>query len=846
LIRDSEPEQSEEFLEKALQLSKSTHDDEGIADCLSELAQLQLNKNEVKGSLHNFHVAATTYQQIGHLEKGIVCFRKLGLIQFGIGNYKDSLESELAALKMAKEHQEQDAAAEIHNRIGEILKILGDFIASIEHHTAALQIFESNKDLSNISISCYLIGNCFNWANELDEAYNFLNRSLTIAEDIENKKLQVKPTGSLAILYTKLREYDKAHDYFLRSIELVNVTGNNLLKADLLKNMGNLYYEQDKLDEAIQILNESVELIDKENVKEPLIHTYKLLAATYEKKGEIRESLTYYKKYISLSDEQSNKEISLKSKGLQLKYDFEGLQKEKDIAEKTVELKDKFIANLSHEIRTPLNGVLGMANLLSDTKPTPEQLEYINTIKLSANNLITIINDLLDFSKIQDGVVKIENREFDVHELLSNIVQLFKVKADEKNIELNCSFDKNLPKIIIGDASRLNQIILNIVSNAIKFTESGKIKIESKITSHQNLDAKILFTISDTGIGIDQKELESIFESFTQIKGKSDKLYSGTGLGLSIAKQLTELQNGVISVSSKPGSGSTFKIEIPFRLLEPILKEDITTTDSSFTPRDLSDINVLLVEDNKVNQFLAKKILCKMGFKVDVASSGQEALDYFSKGMSCDVILMDVQMPEMNGYELTGYIREFKNGQLSNIPIVALTAYASSNEKDKAAQAGMNEYLTKPYSPDELLSVILSVTRNAPDTNKPGTEQKINEAAIRTTSDNLIELFGGSITDVISLLQMLVVQIPQIVGEIKTSIEEKNWSFTFQSAHKLKSSLHLLKIEQLNNMIAEIEEYSKDQTETERIPQLFKSFSELSIQTVRLLKSEILRLKKIN
>ena len=182
----------------------------------------------------------------------------------------------------------------------------------------------------------------------------------------------------------------------------------------------------------------------------------------------------------------------------------------------------------------------------------------------------------------------------------------------------------------------------------------------------------------------------------------------------------------------------------------------------------------------------------------------------------------------------------------SNIPIVALTAYASSNEKDKAAQAGMNEYLTKPYSPDELLSVILSVTRNEPEKTNSESIEQINEAAIRTTSDNLIELFGGSRTDVISLLQMLVVQIPQIVGEIRSSIEDKNWSFTFQSAHKLKSSLHLLKIDQLNNMIAEIEEYSKDQTETDRIPILFSTFSELSVQTVKLLKSEILRLKKIN
>ncbi len=843
-IRDTEPGQSEEVLTKALNLARNIPDDRSIAICLSELAVHLISRNDIKGGLAFYDEAACIFEQIEKLEDAVSCYRKLSEIQSGISNFKDALDTELKALRLIKIYNDPLQEANGQNRIGEILKNIGDYKKAISHHEMALEITGEVGDKSLMSATCFYIGNCYNWVNELDMAYNYLDRALTIAEDLKDKSLQVKPTGSLAILYTKLREYDKALDYFFRAIELANALGNKLLKADLLQHLGKLHLETRKYEDALSVLDESLNIVNEEEVKAPLGQIYMLLAEVYEKKGDFREALNYYKKFMVISGDVVNEEVALKSKGLQLKYDFEELRKEKDLAERTVRLKDEFIANLSHEIRTPLNGVLGMAGLLGDTKPTPEQLEYINTIKLSANNLIGIINDLLEFSNIQAGRVVFEKKEFNLKDSIVGVLQMYKVKADEKNIRLEHNIQNNLPDTIIGDSTRLNQILLNLVNNSVKFTESGSIKIHVSLVSTEGLDIKLLFEVTDTGVGIPQDKLDSIFESFTQVSDDTSKLYGGTGLGLAIVKQLTELQKGSISVVSASGKGSSFKVELPFRLKEPVKTPSGGRKGAGVPARDLTGVSVLLVEDNKVNQFLAQKLLSKMGFNVELASSGKEALQFLNNGNTCDVILMDVQMPEMTGYELTKNIRSLHNKSISSIPIIALTAYASANEKEKARLAGMDEYLTKPYSPNELLSVIMKVTAKSEAENNSMVNDEVQPQTIRDSTEKLVTLFGGNRSDVLSLLQMLVVQIPQIVDEMGQQIKIGNWAATFQSAHKLKSSLGLLKIKSLSNLITEIEEYSRDKGDPERITPLYNKFQLLANQTVALIKSEIVRLKQ--
>ncbi|MBK6642463.1 MAG: tetratricopeptide repeat protein [Bacteroidetes bacterium] len=847
-LRDADLMQSEEFFEKALNLAKNAQFSTGIGECLLELGNIQNEKGNTRQALSLLHEATALYERIAAPLRACESEQAISDICFRIGNYQEALESQLKALNFARHSENISLKGSIYNRLGEIYKALTDYNKAIENHELALRIFDESGNESMVSITNYYIGNCYNWADNLDKSYEYLDRSLTQADSLSNPELQVKPTGSLAILFTKLKEYDKSLDYFFKAIDYVNITGNVILKADLLKSLGNLYIETGEYTKAISILNESLQIAETLKVKYPKNLIHRFLADAYEKAGDYRNALTHYKNFNSLSGELMNEEVVLKTKGIQLRYDLEETLKEKELAEKTVLLKDQFIANISHEIRTPLNGVLGMANLLADTNPTPEQLEYINTIKLSANNLIVIINDILDYSKIHSGEIRFESSEFRIKELLTGMVQVLKVKAEEKKIKLNLTIDDNLPELLIGDAVRLNQILLNLLNNSVKFTDKGSVSLDMQLVESHDLTIKILFKVTDTGIGISSDKIHSIFDSFTQANYDKNRVFGGTGLGLTIVKQLVQLQGGSISVNSTLGSGSVFKVELPFKLLKKLEKTTGGKKAGSKIPlNDLSDVTILLVEDNKVNQFLAQKLLNKMGFQVEIANNGTEAVASLQAG-KFDVILMDVQMPVMNGYELTQVIRTTLPHPVNQIPIIALTAYASNHEKEKALALGMSDYITKPYSPHELLTTILKQVNGKPKVAEVApapSESSITVEDIRNSSEKLILLFSGSTEDVMSLLHMLIGQIPQLLGESEDHIRQQNWPATFQAVHKLKSSVNLLKINILHNLVAELEEFSRDQIHTERIPAVFDDFKKACEISVKLLKDEVIRLKKL-
>lgn len=846
-LREADELQSVEFFEKAMLLSRNAGFSQGIAECLIDLATINYGRGETGDALHQYHEASSLFEKSGDLQKAFDCQQFLSDICYKIGNYDQALEARLSALHFAKEMKNSKLVASSYNKTGDVYKALGEYEKAIENHRHALKMFEVLGEKQMLAMTNYFIGNCYNWANELDPAFSYLDTSLKLADELNDPAVQVKPTGSLAILFTKMQEYDKSMDYFFRSIDYVNITGDLFLKADLLKSFGNLFIEKKEYDKAIQVLSESLSIAEEINIKYPKNLIHRFLADAYEKSGDYKNALHHFQISTLISGELINEAVALKTKSIQLKYDLEETRKEKELAEKAIHNKDQFIANISHEIRTPLNGVLGMSNLLADTNPTAEQLEYINTIKLSANNLIAIINDILDYSKIHSGELKFDSNEFRIREVITGIAQVVKIKADEKKIRLTFNYDDQIPEILVGDQERLSQILFHLFSNAIKFTDTGTVSVDMQMLESKGLTIKLLFTVTDTGIGIEEENIHSIFESFRQVSSDNKRIYGGTGLGLSIVKQLVELQGGSISVNSKVGEGSVFKAELPFKLLHALeKKQGDNGSKRDVTIQDLTLVKILLVEDNKVNQFLAQKLLTKMGFKVVIANNGNEALTILNKE-SFEIILMDVQMPEMNGYELTQIIRSTLPVPVNQIPIIALTAYASNQEKEKARNLGMSDYITKPYSPHELLTSILKhvrSTKNGNDEDKKINENEITVEDIRLTSDKLIQLFSGSTEDVLSLLHMLVGQIPQLIKESEEHIRTKSWPSTFQSIHKLKSSVNLLKINILKNKVAELEEFSRDQIHTDRIPPVFEELKKACEQTVSLIKDEIVRLKK--
>ncbi len=377
----------------------------------------------------------------------------------------------------------------------------------------------------------------------------------------------------------------------------------------------------------------------------------------------------------------------------------EQLIQAKELAEAAAKAKGLFLSTMSHEIRTPMNAVIGIANLLLNENPTKEQLESLQTLKFSAESLMYLINDILDFSKIDAGKIELESTEFHLGQLLVNIKQSFISKADEKGLKLHLQVDPELPQILIGDPIRVAQIITNLISNAIKFTEIGDIKIEAKVKENTSERTIINFSISDTGIGIPPDKIPYIFEHFIQASSDTTRKYGGTGLGLAITKKLIELFDSQISVESNVGVGTKFFFELRFINSDQL--NLIIEPKKHLKIEPLTGMKILLVEDNDINTFVVVRFLKNWDIAYDVAQNGAIAVELHHKNRY-DLILMDLQMPVMDGYEATIAIR-LKD---KKTPIIALTANAFSDIKQKVLEVGMNDYITKPFDPDDLYKKI--------------------------------------------------------------------------------------------------------------------------------------------
>lgn len=386
----------------------------------------------------------------------------------------------------------------------------------------------------------------------------------------------------------------------------------------------------------------------------------------------------------------------------------EALIRAKVQAEQAAIAKSQFLSTMSHEIRTPMNAVIGFTHLLMQD-PREDQKEYLKTLKFSAENLLVLINDILDFSKIEAGKIEFEEVEFSVRDLISNIKQATTQKASEKNIQLKLMIDDDIPEIVTGDPVRLGQILTNLVSNAVKFTTKGKVTICTTLISNNSSKTTINFEVKDTGIGIPKEKQESIFESFTQASSDTTRKYGGTGLGLTITRRLLELQGSEIRLKSVEGEGSVFSFDLSFG--SSTRKISKSKTFHKMFKESLKGTRVLIAEDNQINVVLAKEFFRRWDVDCDVAENGIIALQLV-KTNDYDLILMDLQMPEMDGYETTEQIRKLNGTRYKELPIIALTASAMLNIQDKAFIIGMNDYISKPFNPDELYSKIKQYSRH--------------------------------------------------------------------------------------------------------------------------------------
>jgi PAS domain S-box-containing protein len=377
-------------------------------------------------------------------------------------------------------------------------------------------------------------------------------------------------------------------------------------------------------------------------------------------------------------------------------------------AEEAAFSKQQFMSTMSHEIRTPLNEVIGITNLLYQSNPREDQMEFINTLRFSANHLLTLVNDILDYNKMEAGKIVFEKTEFDLASMLEDIKRSYSHRAQEKGISFTVEKSSDLPGSLIGDPFRLNQIISNLISNAMKFTASGGVSLKATVKERQNKRAVLEFSVTDTGIGIAKEKLEEIFESYAQASADTTRKYGGTGLGLAICKRLVDLQGGTISVASEPDKGSVFTFSLEYTL--PDAGAKATDQSAAETMKGLVGKKILVAEDNKINFFVANKFLESWGVVVTHVENGSLALEEINKH-EYDLVLMDLHMPVMDGIEATRIIRSSDDKRISEMPIVALTAAVMSESQDKIDNLSINDYVLKPFKPKDLYDRIAKHVR---------------------------------------------------------------------------------------------------------------------------------------
>ncbi len=682
--------------------------------------------------------------------------------------YSKSIAYSLLSFKHAKEMRNSSAVALSLNNIGEVLESKKNYDKAFAYFNRSLIEYEKLGEANRITDLCNEIARVLHIQGKTNEAILY---SLKASESAlkQNHKYALQASYSLlSDLYAAKKDYEKAFKYNKLEAQYKDslLTEKNMMATARMQ----VEFDSERKDGEIVLLHKN-KLLQQETINAFAYYRNVLIA------GCIVLSMLLLVLAIRYREKQKTANQILKAK---------------EEAEHAKEMQEQFLANTSHEIRTPMNGILGMATQLRETNLSPKQKEYLSAINESANDLLVIINDLLDISRMKAGKMIFTSVPFNLTEALKPIVFVFENRCREKGIGLELKTDEKIPVTVVGDRVRLIQILNNLVANAVKFTEKGMVSVLLELAGREENQISISFKVRDTGIGIPHEMLPRIFESFTQVDAKTTRKYGGTGLGLTICKQLVEQMGGKIHVSSKINHGSEFDFVLPFETIN-VSTSAVSENDQVLVSKNLEGARFLVVDDNKLNRQVARLTLEKWKAHVYTAESAKDAFRILSEHDNIAAIFMDITMPEMDGFEATNYIRTNFKGTYANIPIIAMTASAFTGDREKCLALGMSDYISKPFRPDELYIVI---ERNI---------RSVDEEKSVTDFTLLYEKADGDNSYLIDIMALYIEEMPGYVQELKAAIESGDRKAVRDQAHKMKSPVGLFGANELKSILQSIE-----------------------------------------
>jgi signal transduction histidine kinase/FixJ family two-component response regulator len=808
------------YFKQALEYYTGLNDKQYRAVAINKIAHSYLDKAIANDDSLSYYKAMKYYNkaldiafEVNDTHKITVAYVNLANAYNKLGNKtknKDllfkSLDFSMRGLRLSKLSKDKVREGMNLTNIGEVYETLEQYPKALSYFKLALKLFEDAKVNFWITYENAAIGKIYFQMGDNANALKYTSAALHLAERSNLKNLVAKNNEQISLIYAKMKNFEKAYYYHNLSDLYKDSMSNENATLSILRLQTEL--ESEKKDKEIELLKKSEEIQKQKISKDKFFNNFLVITIIL----LIGLLVLLYNRYL----------IKKKSTSQILKA--------KEYAEHAKETQEQFLANTSHEIRTPMNGIIGMTHQLKDTPLTSEQMEYISAINESANNLLVIINDLLDLSKINAGKMIFEKKAFRLSDLFKNLIYSLQYRSTEKNLRLISSIDEAIPTALIGDPVRLNQVMLNLTGNAIKFTEKGEVKIIAKLLKDDGKDVHILFSVQDTGIGIQESKLNTIFESFTQVNARTTRKYGGTGLGLTIAKQLIEQQGGTISVSSKVNEGSTFSFTLQFKKLARNVKEkDINIQAADYNQPNLNSISVLVIDDNKVNQRVAALTIQKWNAKVDVADNARIAFEKLN-AKKFDLILMDVTMPDIDGFEATRHIRKKMPAPISKTPIIAMTASALIGDRERCLDAGMDEYVSKPFNPEELYDKIVKMIPVNSIKNAPVIDLTI-----------LNERAEGDKEYLKDIMESYIQEMPNYAAEMKKYVNDKNVSAIGPQAHKMKSPAKLLGAFELNLQLEFIEKNVAVHGLDPKMIERLEKMDVLCRQTVEEMKKELVK-----